>query len=912
MLEITRKNLQFPLSDEDSFSLKILADRYLLKDLTSKVERDDAVIVEFTSGEASSGGFYTIREVAIVNRVLPTFLSVTLFTGPERGKTIEVKPSQVTKLRERSKKELQQRIAKALARGDEKLEKQLEELACERIYFGGRILAGAGTHQEDSSELTLFNCYMSPAMKDSRGGIARHRELVMEIMSRGGGVGTNGSTLRPKGSKVHGVNGTSSGAVSWLDDLSQLTFKVQQGGSRRGAQMICLADWHPDLLDFITAKVQKPMEYEMEINGEKKLLKFGYRGNKTLEGANISILISDEFMRAVKNDELWELVFPDVDNFTAEQMADYSATWDWYYSTQVKNPQEFYKLTKLPFRVHYTIPARQIAELIALCMHSSAEPGVIFIDRCNRMSNSWYFNKLIGTNPCFTGDTKLLTAGGYKTFEELEGKQVELINKDGIVTTGKVWCSGEKEVVELKLSNKKSIKCTPDHVFMTIEGEAVEAKNLKGKRLMPYLSELETAPTVRSIKPAGVAKVYDFSEPTTNWGVVEGVIAHNCGEQPLPAWGVCNLGHINLAHPNHLKWIPELKVYRADLTAIAESVEVAVRALDNVIDVTPYHFEDNRKNQLSERRIGLGTMGIDELLKLEGLDYGTPEGRERAEEIFKLIALKAYETSIELATEKGSFPSFRESFLASGFMQQMITEFPWLKNQIETYGIRNVTLLTQAPTGTVGTLAQTSTGIEPFFASEFYRSSRLGVTKQVAPVIKRMKAVGMDTDKLKFAQGYTPKQHLDFQAVAQKWNDTSISKTINAPRGTTVEEVKELLEYAYEVGLKGFTIYVDGSRETQILTLKEEPDKPTQGYAYKNLFSEGKVYLTHKGDTLNGVTIELDKIKTDKKDQLINSLSHAIEVAWQARNSENCSCGAALVYVEGCFKCEACGFSKCG
>jgi ribonucleoside-diphosphate reductase alpha chain len=846
MIRVNRANLAKPLSEEDSFSLKIIADRYLLKDTDKVPAKDDVVVAEFEMETTSQAGYNTVKEVAIVDSYDPEtdIVKVTVFTGVDRGKQMEVKRNMVDVLLETDVYALKKRVAKALSGGDKKLEKELEKRTMDELIFGGRILAGAGTDEE----LTYFNCYVAPMIHDSRGGIAEHRKIVMEIMSRGGGVGTNGSTLRPSKMKVHKVRGRSSGAVSWLHDLSELTNLVSQGGSRRGAQMICLADWHPDIIEFITAKAQKPLECELTINGVKQTIKFGSYGNKRLEGANISVLFSNKFMKALKNDEIWELRFPDVANYTPEQMEIYDREWH-----LIGDPDLFHEKTGLPIKVHARIPAKDIARLFAVAMHGSAEPGALFLERANEFSNSWYFNPLIATNPC--------------------------------------------------------------------------------------------------------------------------------GEQFLAKWAVCNLGHVNLAHPNHVKWNAEKGRFEADLKEIAKTVEVLTRALDNVIDATPYYFEENRKNQLGERRLGLGTMGIDELLKLEGLDYGTQEGRDRAEQIFELVTVTAYKTSIEMAKEKGSFPHFDcEKFLQSGFMKFMAQHHPEVIEGIKKYGIRNVTLVTQAPTGTTGTLAQTSTGIEPFYAGEFWRSSRIGVTVQKAPVIKRMEAHGMDTSKLKYAGDYTTKQHLDFQAVAQKWNDSSISKTINAPRTTTVEDVMDLLEYAYDIGLKGFTLYVDGSRETQVLgtedtTKKEEEKKEFKrdailvGRTHKVDTSYGRLYVTFNRDSegkLREVFFNIGKAGSDTLATLegygrllslmlqhsditeediikqlkgiigsnpygfganrVSSIPDAIAVAFQreleahkpdaekveVQGKDLCTCGAPMIWTEGCYKCEACGFSKCG
>jgi ribonucleoside-diphosphate reductase alpha chain len=783
MIEVTRENLTKEFTEEDSFSLKIVADRYLLKDNDRDPKRDDVVIVEFVMETENNAGYNTIKEVAIVDEYFSEVdsVGVTVFTGIDRGKQFIVKRGDVDILAERDIPALQKRIGGALSGGDEKLQKEITERVMDKILFGGRILAGAGTGEE----LTYFNCYVAPMIHDSRGGIADHRKIVMEIMSRGGGVGTNGSTLRPTNARVTKVRGKSSGSVSWLDDLSQLTHKVSQGGSRRGAQMIALADWHPDVLQFITAKTQKPLKCTITIDGKKKEMKFGKRGNETLSGANISVLVSDKFMDAYYKNQDWELVFPDVANYTEEEMALYDEVWD-----EIGDPYKLYEQYGLRYKKYATIPARDIAKLIGVCAHGSAEPGVLFLERANKFSNTWYFNPLICTNPC--------------------------------------------------------------------------------------------------------------------------------GEQFLAKWSVCNLGHINLA--KHIYFDEVSNRFEIDWVELENTTRVLTRALDNVIDATPYYFDENEDNQKGERRLGLGTMGVDEMLKLLGFDYGEQAGRGMAEQVFRFITVTSYDESVEIAKEKGAFPHFDANlFMQSEFMKFMAQEEPALALKIQTHGIRNATIITQAPTGTTGTLAQTSTGIEPFFAGEFWRSSRIGTTVQKAPVIKRAEAYGIDTSKFKYAGDYSTQQHLDFQAVCQKWCDSSISKTINAPKTTTVEDVIGLMEYAYEIGLKGFTVYVDGSREYQVLGTDETHSEdatelPMDKYKVKTALSAGEVGLVYEEGQLSKVTIDIDKLsKALDIEGIANHLAWLIKSAQEAHTSTDCNnCGAPLVFAEGCFKCDSCGFSKCG
>lgn len=299
----------------------------------------------------------------------------------------------------------------------------------------GRVLYGAGS----GADVTLFNCFVMPYPKDSREGIGEHRNKVMEIMSRGGGVGTNGSTLRPRGALARGVNGKSSGSVSWLNDIAQLTHLVEQGGSRRGAQMIILADWHPDIIEFIISKMQNPqiLRFIIETTDDDQIrqlaqekLKFtpltadertvlegftwradlahtsAYKHAEQLlidggrysvhnpdflTGANISVAITKEFMQAVENDEEYALRFPDVETYDDEQMAFYNEHWH-----EVGDVREW----SLPVKTYRKIKARDLWQLINICATYSAEPGIFFIDNANEMTNAVaYGQKVVATNP---------------------------------------------------------------------------------------------------------------------------------------------------------------------------------------------------------------------------------------------------------------------------------------------------------------------------------------------------------------------------------------------------------------------------------------------------------------------------------------------------------------------------------
>ncbi|RFU65673.1 vitamin B12-dependent ribonucleotide reductase [Peribacillus glennii] len=626
-------------------------------------------------------------------------------------------------------------------------EKFYQELADLNFVPAGRVLYGAGSE----TEVTFFNCYVMPFVQDSREGISEHRKQVMEIMSRGGGVGTNGSTLRPRNTLAKGVNGKSSGSVSWLDDIAKLTHLVEQGGSRRGAQMIMLSDWHPDIIEFIISKMQNPriLRYLIENTSDdtikkyaKEKLKFTphteqeeamYQGivnfkhipgqggfndkiineaeNKLaaggtysvhnpefLTGANISVCLTKEFMDAAENDAIYELRFPDVESYDTEEMKIYNEQWH-----NVGDVREWEKQGH-KVRVYRKIKAKELWNLINICATYSAEPGIFFIDNANDMTNAKaYGQQVVATNPC--------------------------------------------------------------------------------------------------------------------------------GEQPLAPYSVCNLAAVNLAE------MADKETKTVNFEKLQKTVEIGVRMQDNVINATPYFLEENKKQALGERRVGLGVMGLHDLLIYCETEYGSEEGNVLIDKVFETIATTSYRASIELAKEKGSFPfldgetqedtnRLRKAFIETGFMKKMPND---IKDGILENGIRNSHLLTVAPTGSTGTMVGVSTGLEPYFSFTYFRSGRLGKFIEVkADIVQEYldRTPEADPDNLPnwfvSAMELAPEAHADVQCIIQRWIDSSISKTVNAPKGYTVEQVEKVYERLYKGGAKGGTVYVDGSRDSQVLTLKAE------------------------------------------------------------------------------------------
>lgn len=671
----------------------IFLDRYSAKGDRDEVKVGDRIVVITREDRR-----YPEKQVGVVEEVDKKLGKVKVRLV-ESDELFEQDISKIEYPLERTPDEMWDRMAQAIVEVETKRKKTLEKdfrwlLDDFRFSPGGRINAMLGY----SKELTAYNCFVIASPKDSREGIIDSLKEQMEIMARGGGVGINLSTLRPRYSAVRKVNGKSSGAVSWADMFSQLTNKVEQGGSRRGALMIILADYHPDLLEFIEAK----------------------KDENVLNYCNISVAVSDDFMKAVKNDEEWILRFPDYEAVDEEV---YYAEWD--------GDIKAWEAKGYPVKEYAAHRARDIWNKIIESAWASAEPGVVFLERANKESNSWYFNGLIATNPC--------------------------------------------------------------------------------------------------------------------------------GEQPLPSNGVCLLGHINLSR------FVEGPIGRAMVNwdELKKAIRLGVRFLDNVIDYTGYHDPFTEANQKSERRVGMGTLGLGEMLIRLGIRYGSDDCVAFLDELYRFIAVEAYKASIDLAEEKGHFPKFEyDKFVQSGFMQRLLPELPEeYREKLARTGIRNVTLTTQAPTGSTGTMIGTSTGIEPYYQWEYYRQGRLGKRLIREAIVDEWlkENPGKTVEDLPpyfvTAMDLTPEEHIRVQATIQRWVCSAISKTVNAPNSYTIEDTKRLYELAYELGAKGVTIYRDGSRNEQVLSLTEDkekepkPTKPTQ--ATKPTVGEVAVFTD---DIMNGKT----------------------------------------------------------
>ena len=510
------------------------------------------------------------------------------------------------------------RVATAISNteGEKKLE--YRDKFHEIIYNMDFIPAGRILRNSGKSKGSLLNCFVLP-MEDSIEGIGSYYKQSLILWSEGGGCGVNLTPLRPKGDSILGKGGKSSGLVSFLEASDATAKCIESGGSRRAAGLACVEITHPDVMEFIDAKLV----------------------DKKISHYNISVGITNEFFEAVERNEDWEFKFKQ--------------------------------------RSYGKIKARDIWNKIVNNMVNNAEPGLLNFTNLMK-NNSYYYDPVVCTNPC---------------------------------------------------------------------GEAI---------LAPY---------------------------------------ENCvlGSLVLPNFIT---GNINT------NW-----------KKLESTISLAIRFLDNVIDVNKYALKQNDTKAHESRRIGLGVMGLANYFFAKKIKYGSPESLVELERLMKFIRDCVYQTLVSLSVEKGSFPKFDPiPYIKSSFIRKLPVS---LRMDIKEKGVRCVTGMAIAPTGTISILADVCSSIEPLIAKSYRRDDRVSSRIYVNPIYEEiLKKEGTTPNWFVDSFDLKPSDHLEVQSIVQKYCDGGTSKTINLPKETTSDDLsKLLLEYAKD--LKGVTVYRDGSREGQIL-----------------------------------------------------------------------------------------------
>jgi ribonucleoside-diphosphate reductase alpha chain len=401
--------------------------------------------------------------------------------------------------------------------------------------------------------------------------------------------------------------------------------------------------------------------------------------------------------------------------------------------------------------------------------------------------------------------------------------------------------------------------------------------------LMGYrraLNRESFAAQIVAINPNGEEDVFDVQIPGINAFDANGIYVHNCGEQPLPPYGACLLGSINLAVLVKDAFTAQAAV---DIKALDDLVRTAVRMMDNVVDASRFPLPQQAAEAQAKRRIGLGVTGLADALLMCGLRYGSAKAVTATEGWLHTIARSAYLASVDLAREKGAFPLFdAEKFLASGNMQGMDDD---VRDAIAAHGIRNALLTSIAPTGTISLYAgNVSSGIEPVFAYAYTRRvlQKDGTRSEEEVVdyaVAKWRALHGDAplpDYFVNAQTLPPLDHVRMQAAAQRWVDSSISKTINCPEDISFDDFAGVYMAAWDMGCKGCTTYrpnaVTGSVLTvsdskpaaapetapmgEVVYLSEPMERPTalEGATYKVKWpiSEHALYITINDTVIAG------------------------------------------------------------
>ncbi|MFM5338167.1 adenosylcobalamin-dependent ribonucleoside-diphosphate reductase [Aeromonas enteropelogenes] len=639
-----------------------------------------------------------------------------------------------------------QRVARALAEQEQDPAAWYEPFLwalCNGAIPAGRITSNAGAFEHKPATSTI-NCTVSGTIEDSMDDILGKVHEAGLTLKAGCGIGYDFSTLRPRGAFVSGAGAYTSGPLSFMDIYDKMCFTVSSAGGRRGAQMGTMDIRHPDVIEFIQAK----------------------REDGRLRQFNLSLLITEDFVKAVKEDAPWSLIFPytakevELDDITLDDPE--QVVWaDW----PNKEGVVFNELGQVACKVYKTLPARKLWNVIMTSTYDYAEPGFILIDKVNQMNNNWFCEEIRATNPC--------------------------------------------------------------------------------------------------------------------------------GEQPLPPYGACLLGSVNLTR---FVRDPFTEQAAFDWSAFRKVVAIFTRMLDNVVEINQLPLAKQREEITAKRRHGMGFLGLGSTLTMLQIKYGSAASVAFTEQVSQELAMTGWQESLRLAKEKGPAPIMEQEFEVTGkmlrlrpemaadgiklgdkvkgkvlharysrYMQQVAEVDPELVAELAEVGGRFTHHSSIAPTGTISlSLANNaSNGIEPSFAHHYCRNvikpgkkSKESVDVYSFELLAYRELVNPAAmpyaedeasrlpDYFITADDISPAQHVDIQAAAQRWIDSSISKTANVPTDFPFEQFKDIYMYASDSGLKGCTTFRFNPEAFQGVLVKEKDLEKTQ---YEFTLEDGSV-ITARGN----------------------------------------------------------------
>lgn len=676
------------------------------------------------------------------------------------------------------------------------------------------------------------------------------------IGQAGGGIGYPLSKLRPRGDRIKTSGGKSTGPIPLiLGVLNEIAEAVKQGGRRRIAQMGIMRVNHPDIIEFIQCK-----------NQEGKINNF-----------NISVGITDEFMDCLTNNKDFNLI----------------------------NPKDG--------SIHSTIKPLEIWKEIIAGAWLNGEPGVVFIDTINKYHNLKKLGTIEATNPCCVPEwVDLYTKEyGFTKINNVVGKTVSIWNGQEWSSVVPYHAGKVSKLINISVifgnDRVKSVSCTHNHRFYMSDLSFKTAEELKvGDNLFPQIIDesgevISTNVSVFSIEDHYSSHNYDpniniycVTEPKNGTVCFNGIITGN-SEQPLLAYESCVLGSIDLG-----KFIEFGKKF--DYDKYKNVIQIATRFLDNIVTLQISPISEIDKTTQANRKIGLGVMGFaDALIKME-IPYGSSESYKIAEELGLCLKVEAHNESVRLAKEKGDSES-------SQYYENAMT---WLDIKGTP---RNACVTTQAPTGTIASIADASFGIEPLYDVCFIKNildgKKIFFTSPIVKEFLEYKGYGklckeiesgktLDElnlpkeikDILVVSYKLTPEQHVKIQSAWQKYCDSAISKTVNMPNSATIDDVDKTYKMAYQLNCKGITVYRDGSRNLQVVEIGKGKQKKSKiihrgdvvnGLTYRIPTSLGKMYLTinfTEDKTPIEIFISMSDISNDMQ-TMFSSLTRMISVSFK-------------------------------
>ena len=790
-------------------------------------------------------------------------------------------------VRERSVKQMISRVAGTIAawgreRGyfaseedGEAFEAELTHILLHQMAaFNSPVWFNCGWHPVDSPKNQMSACFIL-SVEDEMESILEWNTKEGIIFRGGSGSGINLSKIRGSMEPLS-RGGTASGPVSFMRGADAWAGSIKSGGgTRRAAKMVVLDVDHPDIREFIWCKAKEEDKaaslrdagFDMSIDGD------GFHSIQ-YQNANNSVRVTDEFMRAVENDEDWRLIA----RTTGEPIGE-------------------------------PIPARQLMKEIAEAAWRCADPGVQYDTTINQWHTCPVSGRINASNPCcFVGETVVRTTMGDWTFDELhamwtDGTQLPIVEAID-TTTGdrvtrdimRVWVAGTAtRLTRVELEDGSVFHCTPEHRFLTSAGDWIAAEELAtGAHLRAThdASAVDSSYAVRALTTLAVRSVVteDLLEPVPVFDLeVEGVhnfvlaasaegfgvVAHNSEYMHVDD-SACNLASLNL-----------MKFRRADGTFDVESFEHAVDImfLAQEIIVTPssYPTEQIGRNARAFRQLGLGYANLGAYLMANGMPYDSDAGRATAAAITALMTGRGYFQSARVAAAIGPYERYAENREPHNAVMRMHRDAAYVIPDSacgdtalleaarstwddavaagETHGYRNAQATVLAPTGTISFLMDCdTTGVEPDFSlvkfKELVGGGQMTIVNRTVPLA--LQTLGYSDEQIEQIVAYINDHgtiigapdlkeedlpvfdvavgeraisyigHIKMMGAVQPFTSGAISKTINLPESATVEDIADAYLQAWHLGIKALAIYRDGSKTAQALRTDAQKDAPAQ------------------------------------------------------------------------------------